>query len=146
MLKPSMFKHPLTWFIASLIMISVTLLPAASVLAAAMDSSQLSLLAKAGEQREIVITLANKFTVSKDQLANFLERWDEIGKYMRKQPGFVSAELQKDILNTKEWTMSEQWRSLDDYKHAVSTQEFQAILQDFPAKATWFAKDLFPSR
>lgn len=65
MLKPSMFKHPLTWFIASLIMISVTLLPAASVLAAAMDSSQLSLLAKAGEQREIVITLANKFTVSK---------------------------------------------------------------------------------
>ena len=92
-----------------------------------------------------IVTLANQFLVSSDQLPEFLDRWKKIGQYMQQQQGFVSAELKKDILNSQEWTMSEQWHSLAEYQKAVSTPEFQALIQDFPGQATWFSRDLFPA-
>ncbi len=89
-----------------------------------------------------VTRFENRFTVSKDQRSAFLERWDEMGRYLKKQPGFLSAQLKKDI-SENEWLMSEEWESIDSYKRAVSSPDFQALLKDFPGKATWFAQDLF---
>ncbi|MDX2244217.1 MAG: antibiotic biosynthesis monooxygenase family protein [Leptolyngbyaceae cyanobacterium bins.302] len=150
MLKPAMINKLVIWLVASAIAIVGVLLPATSASAvfvpvAPVHSGHL-LLAKNSGTQEPLVTLANQFTVAKDQLPDFLDRWSEIGKYMKQQPGFVSAELKKDILNSQEWMMSEQWKSLADYKRAVSTEAFQALVQDFPGKATWFAQDLFPTK
>jgi quinol monooxygenase YgiN len=105
-----------------------------------------SMIAAAGAEQQSVVTLSNRFTVAKTQVPDFLERWEAIGKYMDQQSGFVSAELRRDVLNPQEWIMSEQWKSLGDYRKAISTEQFQTLIQDFPGKATWFAADLFPSR
>lgn len=147
MLKPAMFSKLLMGLLISLCAVIVIVLPLPSAFAFSFspDNVEQTLLAKSSSTQEPLVTLANQFIVSKEQLPSFLDRWAEIGKYMRKQPGFVSAELQKDILNSQEWVMSEQWTSLDAYKRAVSTEAFQSLVQNFPAKATWFAQDLFPS-
>lgn len=106
----------------------------------------LSFLGTSQQSQNTVVTLANQFLVSSDQLSDFLDRWKIIGQYMNQQKGFISAELKKDILNSQEWVMSEQWKSLTDYQRAVSTSEFQTLIQDFPGQATWFSRDLFPAR
>ena len=90
-----------------------------------------------------LVTLENRFEVNPEQLQAFLERWNAIGQYMNQQPGFMSAELHKDILSHSRWTMVEQWNSLENYKKAVSLPQFQALIQDFPADASWFAPQLF---
>jgi quinol monooxygenase YgiN len=147
MFKPKMFNQFLTWMIATLLATVIVILPTIPVLAGSTSGgAAYTLLANAQASQEPVVTLANQFIVSKDQLPEFLDRWSEIGKYMKQQPGFVSAELQKDILNPQEWVMSEQWKSLDAYRRAISNEAFQALVKDFPAKATWFAQDLFPNR
>lgn len=147
MLKTAMFKKFFTWMMASLLAIAVVLLPATPSFAGSTSGNATQTLsAKTQDLQESVVTLANRFMVSKDQLPEFLDRWSEIGQYMKQQPGFVSAELQKDILNPQEWIMSEQWKSLNAYRRAVSTDAFQALIKDFPAQATWFAQDLFPTR
>lgn len=146
MLKTAMVKKFFTWMMASLLAIAVVLIPTTPSLAGSTSGNAAqTLLAKTQELQQPVVTLANRFMVSKDQLPEFLDRWSEIGQYMRQQSGFVSAELQKDILNPQEWIMSEQWKSLAAYRQAVSNDAFQALVKDFPAKATWFAQDLFPS-
>lgn len=147
MLKPATFDKLSTWIIASLLAIAIVILPTIPVLAGSIsrDAAHV-LLAKAQVPQEPVVTLTNQFTVSQDQLSEFLDRWSGIGLYMKQQPGFVSAELHKDILNSQEWVMSEQWKSLDAYRRAVSNEEFQTLVKDFPAKATWFAQDLFSTR
>jgi quinol monooxygenase YgiN len=89
-----------------------------------------------------VIYLENRFVVKSENLSSFLERWEKIGRYMKQQPGFVSAELKKDIL-AQDWLMQEKWNSLSDYKLAVSSPEFRALIQDFPAQSNWLADDVF---
>jgi quinol monooxygenase YgiN len=146
MLKPKIFNQFSTWIIASLLAIAVGLLFAVPAFAISVSGSTTpAFLAQTQGSQEPVVTLANQFIVSKDQLPEFLDRWSEIGEYMKQQPGFVSAELQKDILNPQEWIMSEQWKSLTAYRRAISTEAFQALVKEFPAKATWFAQDLFPA-
>ena len=147
MLIPAMFNKLSTWIVASFLAIAVCLLPAVPAFANSISGDAAhTLLAKAQASQEAVVTLTNQFIVSQDQLPEFLDRWSGIGAYMKQQPGFVSAELHKDILNSQEWVMSEQWKSLDAYRRAISTASFQALVHDFPAKATWFAQDLFPTR
>ena len=90
-----------------------------------------------------LVTLENRFEVNPEQLQAFLERWNAIGQYMNQQPGFMSAELHKDILSHSRWTMVEQWNSLENYKKAVALPQFKALIQDFPADASWFAPQLF---
>lgn len=145
MLKSAMFNTFLTWIAASFLAIVMFVSPTISAFASSTSIASHTFFAKAQEPQQAVVTLANKFVVSKDQLPEFLDRWSEIGEYMKQQPGFVSAELQKDILNSQEWVMSEEWKSLDAYKRAVSTETFKALVKDFPAKATWFAQNLFPN-
>lgn len=91
------------------------------------------------------VTLVDRFKVSEENLTAFLKRWETLGDYMKKQPGFLSAELKKDILSSQDWIMSEKWTSIQAYKQAVSSAEFQALIKDFPGKPNWFAQDLFPS-
>lgn len=135
------WQQLLSWSIlvtltATLFFISVTTAYAVS----------LPFLGTSQQSQNTVVTLANRFLVSSDQLSDFLDRWKRIGQYMNQQKGFVSAELRKDILNSQEWVMSEQWQSFADYQKAVSTSEFQTLIQDFPGQATWFSRDLFPAR
>lgn len=92
------------------------------------------------------ITLVDRFEVQPENLESFQERWSALKNYMKQQPGFISAELSKTPVGSRTWVMSEKWDSLEAYKAAVYTEEFQSLLQNFPAKATWFAPELFPSK
>lgn len=91
------------------------------------------------------LELTNQFVVQATDAAAFLDRWQQIRTYMVQQPGFMTAELRQTALQPDQWTMTEEWRSLQDYRRAVSQPEFQALVVDFPATATWFAPDLFPT-
>lgn len=136
------WKQLLSWSILLVTLTSTlfsTSIPTANAIS-------LPFLVASQQSQNTVVTLANQFLVSSDQLSEFLDRWKKIGQYMNQQQGFVSAELKKDILNSQEWVMSEQWQSLADYQKAVSTPEFQSLIQDFPGQATWFSRDLFPGR
>lgn len=93
-----------------------------------------------------VVTLTDRFKVSKQEKAAFLDRWQQLQNYMQQQPGFISAELKNKPMGSPDWIMSEEWQSVEAYKTAVSQPEFQALVKDFPAKATWFAPDLFPTK
>ncbi len=141
-------NRTLNWILAGILAIAVTLLPAPLTWAGELGVplSPILLVSSQKQPDTAVVTLANQFVVTKAQLSDFLDRWTAIGEYMKQQPGFVSAELHKDILNPQEWVMSEQWKSLRDYQKAISSETFQSLIQDFPGKATWFANDLFSSR
>lgn len=138
--------------IAIVLTIWVALTPAVSAVPALMPLASTSNLTTKPVQETSqpfqvsAVTLVDRFKVPEENLTAFLERWGTIGDYMKEQPGFVSAELKKDILSSQDWIMSEKWTSLQAYKKAVSSAEFQALIKDFPGKPNWFAKDLFPSR
>lgn len=138
-----------SWVIAVSLAILVALTPAKMTAASPMilvnGNQSLRLALFPNQQEKATVTLVNRFEVTQDDITAFLDRWSKIGEYMKQQPGFVAAELKKDILSSKDWIMSEKWSSLDAYKKAIASQEFQALIKDFPAKASWFAPELFPS-
>lgn len=138
-----------SWVIAVSLAILVALTPAKMTAASPMilvnGNQSLRLALFPNQQEKATVTLVNRFEVNSDDITAFLDRWSKIGEYMKQQPGFVAAELKKDILSSKDWIMSEKWSSLDAYKRAIASQEFQALIKDFPAKASWFAPELFPS-
>lgn len=138
-----------SWVIAVSLAILVALTPAKMTAASPMilvnGNQSLRLALFPNQQEKATVTLVNRFEVTQDDITAFLDRWSKIGEYMKQQPGFVAAELKKDILSSKDWIMSEKWSSLDAYKRAIASQEFQALIKDFPAKASWFAPELFPS-
>ena len=88
----------------------------------------------------------DRFEVQPTDLDSFLERWNALNGYMKQQPGFISAELSRNPIGHPNWVMSEKWESLEAYKAAVSSEEFQSLIENFPAKSSWFALELFPSK
>ena len=71
------------------------------------------------------ITLINVFTVSPDKADELIKLLDEATvAVMRRQPGFVSANIHKS-LNGKHVTNYAQWRSKDDFEAMQKNPEAQ---------------------
>jgi quinol monooxygenase YgiN len=134
------------WLVIALVMVWVMLVFSSKAIALPLPVQPLFASQPAQPQQTASVTLVNRFEVASDSVTDFLDRWQAIGRYMKQQPGFITAQLQKDVTGSSEWIMSEQWNSIADYRHAVSTSEFKTLIENFPAKATWFAQNLVAVR
>lgn len=105
-----------------------------------------NLTSQSSYNHQAIMTLVDRFEVQAMDVEEFINRWSAINEYMKQKNGFISAELSNKPIGSRNWVMSEKWESLEEYKAAVSTKEFQSLIQKFPAKATWFAPELFSSK
>ena len=77
--------------------------------------------------------LINPFEVTAGR-AEFLRGWERAAEYMRKQPGFVSTRLHRALAPDARFGFINvaEWESADDFRAAVSTEEFRRLAGNGP--------------
>lgn len=79
------------------------------------------------------VVLMNPFQIEANQQEVFLKRWNDVASYMKRQPGFVSAQLHKELDGSR-WFNYAEWRSAKDFQNAVQSEEFRKLTKDFPGE------------
>ena len=65
------------------------------------------------------VILINKFNVEPDDIDQFLKQWADDSAIMKRQPGFISAQLHRGIVGSCVFLNYAVWESTDHYKHAA---------------------------
>ena len=82
------------------------------------------------------VILINKFNVEPDDIDQFLKQWADDSAIMKRQPGFISAQLHRGIVGSCVFLNYAVWESTDHYKHAFNNPEFQSSIKGYPESAT----------
>ena len=82
------------------------------------------------------IVLINTFVVPPDDADHLLAAWTADAEIMKRQPGFVSAQLHRGIAGSGVFLNYAVWDSVADFRAAFANPEFRARLSDYPASAT----------
>lgn len=85
------------------------------------------------EQENGPVILINQFTVEPEDAAQFLKLWAEDAAIMKRQPGFISAQLHKGVGGSRLFLNYAVWESVGDFKRAFNSTEFQTKIQSYPA-------------
>ena len=78
------------------------------------------------------VVLINTFTVEPEEADQLLEAWAADSEVMKRQPGFISAQLHRGIGGSSVFFNYAVWESAEDFKLAFSNPEFQAKMKDYP--------------
>lgn len=78
--------------------------------------------------------LLNVFTLNRNEEETFVKRWNEVASYMKRQPGFISANLHKSVGENGRWFNYAEWESPEKFRAAVSTEEFNNLTKHFPGE------------
>jgi heme-degrading monooxygenase HmoA len=87
------------------------------------------------EENVSPVILINKFNVEPDEVDQFLGAWTSDAEYMKRQPGFISAQLHRGIANSCVFINYAIWESTEHFKRAVNSPEFQTKLVEYPTSA-----------
>nr|WP_011608142.1 antibiotic biosynthesis monooxygenase family protein [Novosphingobium sp. KA1]BAF03476.1 hypothetical protein [Novosphingobium sp. KA1] len=91
------------------------------------------------EQQEIdangPVVLLNTFTVPLEQVDAMLENWREDALIMKRQPGFISAQLHCGVGAPNVIVNYAVFESMDAYRAAFRNPEFQATIAKSPEGA-----------
>jgi heme-degrading monooxygenase HmoA len=79
------------------------------------------------------VILINKFNVEPGDIDQFLKAWAADGAVMKRQPGFVSAQLHRGIGGSSVFVNCAAWESSQHFKRAFQNPEFQSQLANYPA-------------
>ena len=88
------------------------------------------------EQRVGPVILINTFTVEPEEADQLLEAWAADSEVMKRQPGFISAQLHRGIGGSSVFFNYAVWESEEDFKRAFGNPDFQAKMQDYPGSTT----------
>ena len=81
------------------------------------------------------IVFINTFSVAPEDVDVFLEAWRADGEFMKMQPGYVSTQLHRGIAGSTTFVNVAVWESVEAFRSAASSPEFQASLARHPASA-----------
>ena len=81
------------------------------------------------------VVLVNVFTLDAADEPAFLETWRDDADFMKRQPGFISAQLHRAIGDSPTYLNYAVWETNADFRAAFSHPEFRAKLSTYPASA-----------
>ncbi len=88
------------------------------------------------EEQAGAVILINTFTVEPEEADQLLEAWATDAAYMKQQPGFISTQLHRGIGGSSVFFNYAVWESVEHFKQAFSSPEFQSKMKDYPPSAT----------
>ncbi|QBD81098.1 antibiotic biosynthesis monooxygenase [Ktedonosporobacter rubrisoli] len=88
------------------------------------------------EEKVGPVVSLNIFHVEPEVLDKFIEAWAADGAVMKRQPGFISAQLHRGVAGSNVLMHYTVWESTEHLKQAYNNPEFQAALEGYPAGAT----------
>ena len=74
----------------------------------------------------------NKFNVKPEEVDEFLKAFAATAEVMKKQPGYISAQLHRGIASSCVFLNYEVWESAAHFKRAISSSEFQSSIVGLP--------------
>lgn len=72
------------------------------------------------------VILMNKFSVSPDEVDEFLKIFAETTEFFKRQPGFISAQLHQGIAGSTTFINYVIWESASHFKEAFNMPEFRS--------------------
>jgi quinol monooxygenase YgiN len=78
------------------------------------------------------VVLINHFSIDLADAEQFLELWQENAAYMKRQPGFISAQLHRGIAGSGVFVNVAVWESAAALATASSSPEFRALNARLP--------------
>jgi quinol monooxygenase YgiN len=79
------------------------------------------------------IMMINKFNVIPEQADEFLKAFAATAEFMKKQPGYISAQLHRGIAGSCTFINIEVWESADHFKRTVTSLGFQSSIVGLPS-------------
>ena len=74
----------------------------------------------------------NKFNVDPDEVNQFLEAFAVTADVLKQKPGYISAQLHRGIGGSCVFLNYEVWESVEHFRRAVSSPEFQSSIVGLP--------------
>ena len=81
------------------------------------------------------IVLVNVFTLDKADEQIFLQAWQDDAQFMKRQAGFISAQLHRAIGESPTYFNYAVWESTADFRSAFMHPEFRAKMSAYPSSA-----------
>jgi heme-degrading monooxygenase HmoA len=81
------------------------------------------------------VVLVNVFTLDKADEQTFLKAWQNDAVFMKRQPGFISAQLHRAIGESPTYLNYAVWESSAEFRAAFAHPEFRAKLSTYPSSA-----------
>jgi quinol monooxygenase YgiN len=78
------------------------------------------------------VMLINKFNVNPEEVDKFLEAFAATAEVLKRQPGYISAQLHRGIAGSCVFLNYEVWESAGHFKRAVSSSDFQSSIVGLP--------------
>jgi heme-degrading monooxygenase HmoA len=82
------------------------------------------------------VILINKFNVEPVQVDQFLKQWAVDSAIMKRQPGFISAQLHRGIAGSCVFLNYAVWESTKHFKLAFNNPEFQSSIKGYSESTT----------
>ncbi len=82
------------------------------------------------------VVLVNTFVVPPDDADRFLAVWTADATIMKRQPGFISAQLHRGIAGSGTFLNYAVWETVAHFRAAFTNPEFQAQLSHYPESVT----------
>jgi heme-degrading monooxygenase HmoA len=81
------------------------------------------------------VVFVNIFAVDAHDEDVLLEAWASDANWMKKQPGFISAQLHRAIGDSHLFMNYAVWESVDHFRQAFTHPEFRSHIADYPSSA-----------
>lgn len=81
------------------------------------------------------VVLMNIFTLDPTDEQTFLKVWQDDAAFMKRQPGFISAQLHRAIGENATYLNYAVWESNAHFRAAFTHPEFKASLAAYPSSA-----------
>ena len=79
------------------------------------------------------IMMINKFNVEPEQADDFLKAFAATAEFMKKQPGYISAQLHRGIAGSYTFINIEVWESADHFRKTVTSTGFRSSITGLPS-------------
>lgn len=93
---------------------------------------QVSFVKQMDEDDSGPVILINKFNVVPDEVDEFLKAFADTDKVLRRQPGYISAQLHRGNAGSCAFLNYEVWESAKQFKQAVTGSEFLSSIVGLP--------------
>src|ERR1700747_3337781 len=81
------------------------------------------------------VVLVNPFTLGKQDEETFLKVWQDDAAFMKRQAGFISAQLHRAIGESPTYLNYAVWETTACFRAAFADPRFRAKLSTYPASA-----------
>jgi quinol monooxygenase YgiN len=81
------------------------------------------------------VVLINQFNVAAEDVERLVEVWTEDARFMKQQPGFISAQLHRGIAGSTTFVNVAVWESAGALGQAFGSPQFQEHIERYPQSA-----------